>query len=234
MSNKKLFRSILVSILTLVILPVTAFAGGGTLAGKVVDYSVNAPVAGSVVTLKPHVYGYGTHDYTVTTDNKGQFIIGDIIPYVYTSGGAKTLIKYRIYVLPPGSFLARAEYIGGVISFQFEMIQKLTIPLSSIADSGELTGRVFDLGSNAGIAGAQVTVKPSAYGYGTKDYTATTGPNGDYVIRNIKRYVYSSGPLPKPVKYSITVSAPGYPEYTSEFISLYYQPMQERQVGLNK
>ncbi len=108
------------------------------------------------------------------------------------------------------------------------------MPLSSIADSGELAGRIFDVGTNAGIAGAQVTIRPSAYGYGTQDYATTTGPNGDYVIRNIKRYTYSSGPLPKPVKYSVNVSAPGYPEYTSEFVSFFYQPMQERQIGLNK
>ncbi len=70
-----------------------------------------------------------------------------------------------------------------------------------------LTGKVTTQ-AHSPIPGVKVTLKPRAYGYGTQDYTATTDRNGKYEIQNIKRYVYSSGSLPKWVTYSVSTEIP--------------------------
>ena len=59
-----------------------------------------------------------------------------------------------------------------------------------------------------------VTLKPTAYAYGTRDYVVTSDINGKYDIKQISRYVYSSGSAPKWVSYYLSVSAPGYDNYT--------------------
>ncbi|MBF0485365.1 MAG: carboxypeptidase regulatory-like domain-containing protein [Candidatus Omnitrophica bacterium] len=79
---------------------------------------------------------------------------------------------------------------------------------------GELNGRVINQWHHP-VYGITVTLKPTAYGYGTHDFTAVSNMNGHYDIKNIDRYVYSSGPAPKWVSYYISVSAPGYLPYTS-------------------
>jgi len=234
MKTHKLFQSVIFLVLATIILPVSVFAASGVVTGTVIDSANDSPIAGAKVILTPHAYGYGTRNYMATTDTRGRFIISNIIESVYSSGGARTWIKYRAYIIPPSNFSPCAQYVSANMSFQFQFIHELVIPLSKIADSGELTGRVFNVDTNTRIANAQVTLKPSAYFYGARDYTTTTGPNGDFVIRGIRRYVYSSGPLPKPVKYSINVYVPGYPEYVSEYISFNNQSIQERQIGLTK
>ena len=79
-------------------------AANGILIGKVCDrtYEPEKPLAGVTVTLKPTVYGYGTHDYVTTTDANGNYRIENIIQGVYTSGGEYTIVCYNVFVEPEG------------------------------------------------------------------------------------------------------------------------------------
>ena len=90
--------------------------------------------------------------------------------------------------------------------------------LNSIAQSqtpppldAELSGRVYNEWRRP-LGGILVTLKPTAYAYGTQDYPVVSNPNGRFDIKQIKRYVYSSGSAPKYVNYYIFVSVPGYEE----------------------
>ncbi|HPT40720.1 MAG TPA: fibronectin type III domain-containing protein [Candidatus Paceibacterota bacterium] len=51
-----------------------------------------------VITLKPHAYGYGTHDYVTNTDGSGYFEFNDIRRSVMSSGGQVTWIRYTLYI----------------------------------------------------------------------------------------------------------------------------------------
>ncbi len=69
------------------------------------------------------------------------------------------------------------------------------------------------------VGGIAVTLKPTVYAYGAHNYIAVSDLSGRYEIKNIARYVYSSGSAPKWVDYYISVSSPGYADYVSNVIN---------------
>ncbi|MBU4377412.1 MAG: carboxypeptidase-like regulatory domain-containing protein [Candidatus Omnitrophica bacterium] len=70
--------------------------------GKVYDSVTATPLSGVTVTIKPMAYGYGTHDYTDTTDENGGYRVDDLIAYVQSSGGTVTWISYTVHVSVDG------------------------------------------------------------------------------------------------------------------------------------
>ena len=105
--------------------------------GKVCNALTSAPLSGVTVTLKPHAYGYGTHDYTTTTDENGDYRVDSMIGHVQSSGGTVTWIKYRAYVSAGGY----QDYVSDEMAFS-ETVSNFTcdaplIPLDQ--DPPELT-----------------------------------------------------------------------------------------------
>ncbi len=78
---------------------VMTWYGPGTISGRAYGWSQftgTTPLAGATITIKPSAYGYGTHDYTTTTDANGNYNVADVIRDTSTSGGAITWVKYTV------------------------------------------------------------------------------------------------------------------------------------------
>jgi hypothetical protein len=98
---------------------------------------------------------------------------------------------------------------------------------------GEVHGKIIHQGAKP-KEGISITLKPTAYGYGTHDYRTVTDTNGKYVINNVVRYVYSSGSAPKWVNYYLSISAPGYNSYTGSPFNLEAEQSVEQDIKLHK
>ncbi|MFH0839551.1 MAG: putative Ig domain-containing protein [Candidatus Omnitrophota bacterium] len=85
--------------------------------------------------------------------------------------------------------------------------------------TGTVSGTVLDSATSEPIAGATVTLKPYAYGYGLHDITTATDENGDYNATDVQRYTQSSGGAVYWTKYTVYVSKDGYQNYVSEEIA---------------
>jgi hypothetical protein len=182
----------------------------GELSGKILSGANRQPLAGITLTLKPTAYGYGTRDYTVVSDINGAFEIKDILRYTYTSGGALNWVNYNIYV--------SAEGYAGFVSELIIFNSKYAIAKDAVLISGGLpglSGRVLNRNNSQPIAGATVTLKPAAYGYGAHDYRVTTNSSGYYEVNDILWRIYTSGGAIYPVQYTLNVSSLGYSDYAS-------------------
>jgi|GEM_PF-5464341 len=80
---------------------------------------------------------------------------------------------------------------------------------------GQLQGEVLNEWRKP-IGGVTIALTPVANGYSTAGGSAITDVNGHYIMSNIPKFIYSSGPDPKVVDYYVTVNYPGYDLYTSD------------------
>ena len=91
-----------------------AQASSGTLTGVVYDGRTGKRLQNVAITFKPQAYGYGNHDYMVTSGRKGKFEIDGMLANIYTSGGAIYWTNYTPVVNYPGYQV----YTGEPFSFQ--------------------------------------------------------------------------------------------------------------------
>jgi len=80
-------------------------------------------------------------------------------------------------------------------------------------------GRVVDSRRRKGISGAYITLKPSTYGYGLRDYKVKTDRNGYFRIKDITGSTYTSGGAQYWANYTLHVSRQGYKSYKSGTIN---------------
>ncbi|MDD5450068.1 MAG: S8 family serine peptidase, partial [Candidatus Omnitrophica bacterium] len=160
----------------------------GTIRGRVYDISNNAGLSGVTVTLKPHTYEYGGHDYVTTTDIDGNYEISNINKYVWTDGGAIFWLSYRVFV----SLTGYEDYQSDEMTFSFvnSLLERDVglIPVDStppvtpiVTDQGQtttaktrLTGSVSSSDPESGITEYQYKItQDSISGPLIKDWTST-------------------------------------------------------------
>ena len=173
--------------------------------GYINDGFRNAPVAGAAVTFTP--MSLSKTNYSVTTNSAGYYVVPNLIWYV------DNRVPYMVTVTAPGyeNFTTQTSTSGQPVYFNGGSRYNIALRPTSAA---ELKGTVTDQTGKM-LSGITVVLKPTAYGYGTKDYTTVTDANGNYDLTDVLAYVYSSGSAPKWFAYNLYVNAGGYNDYTS-------------------
>jgi protocatechuate 3,4-dioxygenase beta subunit len=126
-----------------------------TISGQVTDASNSQPIAGATVTSQPATS-------SATTDAQGNYALANVDPGGYTVSAAKT------------------GYQGASTSVTVTAGQTATanLPLTLLATTGTIAGRVTDASNSQPIAGATVTTLPATA-------TLTTDAQGNYTIPNV-------------------------------------------------
>lgn len=182
-----------------------------SLRGSVVSALDLQPVAGAEVTLSPTRTGYGAQNYVVITDAKGYYEINEILSSVDTSGGARYTLHYT-FTVSSNNF---ETYSLSPIAFAPGAIIQHNITL--VLNQGTLEGLALNH-SQQMLPEVKVTLRPTAYEYGSRDYTAITDASGRYRISGILRHVFT-GSAYKLVTYRLYVAQTGYNDYVSEEIN---------------
>ena len=220
LNYKKLIICGVVTITTTLVLFLSAGAAeAGTVRGHVYDPITHESIVGATVTLKPHAYGYGTHDYTTTTDESGNYEVANVITHVQSSGGYITWIRYTVSA-------SKENHNNGPgnpteIAFS-ETVSDITcnIPLQYMWWGwGTISGYVRNSVTQEPLAGVSITIKPYAYGYGLHDYTTTTNANGYYKFTGVQRYTQSSGGTVFWTSYKAYISGSGIPAGYAGYVS---------------
>jgi hypothetical protein len=130
----------------------SASPAAATLAGKVIDQNTNLPLAGVVVTVS------GASPGSATTGDDGRFSIGNLAAGSYAAQAA------------------RAGYTAASLSFSLFSGQTLdagSIPLTQIAATGIVRGRITTAIGSLPLPGVSVSIAGAATLSGTTDLTGS-------------------------------------------------------------
>ena len=154
----------------------SASPAAAVLTGKVIDQSTNLALAGVSVSVS------GTSSGNATTGSDGRFTVSNLTPGTYSAQ------------------LARAGYGGASVSYSLFAGQTLdagTIPLSQIATTAIVRGRVTAATGGAALAGVSISV------IGSTALSATTDVSGSFEFSGVP-----------PGAMTITASLAGYQSAT--------------------